>query len=233
MTNWIVAAAVVMVALVASRLQRIAVRGNWMSATTSRKLAHIALGWLILFSWLLYDDQTSAKWIAALPSIVLAAYFLLLGVGWIRDEYTVRAGSRSGSAREFALGPTFYVLSLAVITVTFWRSSPIGIAALMFMICGDAAADLVGTRVSAPTLPWNRRKSVAGSAAAMAAGVLGVSTALWVFAKSGHLGGAFVGYLMPTCIVSFAGTAAESLAAGEFDNITVPLACVVVGLLAF
>jgi dolichol kinase len=56
---------------------------------------------------------------------------------------------------------------------------------------------------------------------------------LAVFYAAGKLGGSLVEAMLPVTIIALVATVVESLPVPDFDNLTVPLAAVALGLLFF
>jgi phytol kinase len=210
----------------------IAHRG-WIDSRLSRKLIHIGTGPIFVLCWLMFADAPEARWLAALVPGLITVQFALVGLGIMKDEASVQAMSRTGDRREILRGPLFYGIVFVVMTVWFWKDSPIGMTALMLMCGGDGIADIVGRAVKSPKLAWSLEKSVAGSLAVFFGGfglavlILGIYVAAGVFARP------FTGYLLPLGFIALAGTAVESLPYRDVDNITVTLAAVLVGFLVF
>ncbi len=199
----------------------------------ARKVAHVSFGAAVLGSWIFFPATPWARLWAALPPLVGAAYFGALASGRLRHASMVRAGSRRGDPRGLLAGPLGYMGVFAAFTLIFWRHRPEGIAALAFLVFGDAAAELVGRWVPSPALPLNRRKTLAGTLAAWGAGWLAGWRALAAFAAAGYLPGPAAAYGAPAAAVALAGALAESLPAGEADNVVAPVAGAVVGLVVF
>ncbi|MEW5830246.1 MAG: phosphatidate cytidylyltransferase [Chloroflexota bacterium] len=206
---------------------------GWINPRLSRKLIHIGTGPIFVLCWLMFADAPEARWLAALVPGLITVQFALVGLGLIRDEASVKAMSRSGDRREVLRGPLFYGIVFVVMTVWFWKDSPIGMTALMLMCGGDGIADLVGRAVKSPKLPWSREKSVAGSLAVFFGGFGLAALILGIFVAAGVFSGPFTGYLLPLGLIALAGMAVESLPYRDVDNITVTLAAVLVGFLVF
>ncbi len=206
---------------------------GWINSRLSRKLIHIGTGPIFVLCWLMFAEAPEARWLAALVPGLITVQFALVGLGIIRDEASVKAMSRSGDRREVLRGPLFYGIVFVVMTVWFWKDSPIGMTALMLMCGGDGIADLVGRAVKSPKLPWSREKSVAGSLAVFFGGFGLAALILGIFVAAGVFAGPFTGYLLPLTLIALAGTAVESLPYRDIDNITVTLAAVLVGFLTF
>ncbi len=223
MLNAGVSLSVLVIVLTGLRVQGLAVARGWVPVAASRKSAHVLLGSLVLLSWPVYDDSVSARWYAALPLFVLILYFGALGLGVIRDERTVAGASRSGHRSEMLTGPVLYCAAVAPLTVLFWRS-PVSVAAFAVLIFGDGLGEIVGTRVRSPRLPWNRRKSIAGTAAVLLGGWIGAWAVSALFAGLGFLAVASGVAPLPLLVVAAVGALVESATPGALDNLTVVLA---------
>src|SRR5512137_453727 len=151
------------VALIEIRSLDFAAHRGWIGSRLSPKLIHILTGPLFVLCWLLYPDVWYARWLAALVPLLFTVQFALIGLGVIKDEASVKAMTRHGDRGEILRGPLFYGIIFVVMTLVFWKTSPIGIIALMLMCGGDGLADITGRGIPSPRLPWNRDKSTAGS----------------------------------------------------------------------
>lgn len=203
----------------------------------SRKLVHISSGMLFLVGWSLFSAGDNARLFAASVPLLNGVRLLALGTGLWKDEAAVNSISREGCPGELLRGPLFYVIVMSLITVTFWRDSPIGITALSIMCGGDGLADIFGRRFGkVHKLPFNKAKSWAGSLA-MLFGGLGLScgfVSLYVW----------LGYIpcpdtvsmgVKLAVISLIGTVVEALPANRFvdDNISVPMVTLAAGMLLF
>lgn len=206
---------------------------GWISSDLSRKIIHIGTGPLFVLCWPLFTDAPASRYLAALVPLAITIQFFLVGSGVIRDEAAVKALSRTGDRREILRGPLFYGIIFVLLTILYWRESPIGVTALMVMCGGDGMADVIGRRVASARLPWNQNKSIAGSAAmflgsyGLAALILGVSVAL------GFIAGPWNGYLIDLLWIGVAVTLVESLPLRDVDNITITLTAAALGHLLF
>jgi len=221
------------VALAFLRLMDFLAHRGWIESRLSRKIIHIGTGPIFVLCWLLFEDSWDARWLAALVPLAITAQFALVGLGVIKDEAAVQAMSRSGDRREILRGPLYYGIVFVLLTLVFWKDSPVGIVALMLMCGGDGIADLVGRRVASPKLPWSREKSVAGSLAVLLGGWVLSALILAVYVRAGIFAGPWSAFLLPLALVALAGMAVESLPYKDIDNLTVTLAAVLVGLLVF
>jgi len=164
---------------------------------------------------------------------LITTQFALIGLGVVKDEASVKAMSRTGDRREILLGPLFYGIVFVVMTLVYWKDSPIGMVALMLMCGGDGLADIMGRGIKSPKLPWSKGKSVAGSLGMLIGGWALAVFILGMFVLASVFAGPFTGYLLPITVIAVVGTLVESLPLRDVDNITVTLAAVVLGYLLF
>ena len=224
------------VALVEIRGFDLAAHRGWIESRLSRKFIHIFTGPFFVLCWLLFPspDLWYYRWLAALVPLLFTIQFALIGLGFVKDEASVKAMSRSGDRREILRGPLFYGIIFVVMTLIYWKDSPIGMLAVMLMCGGDGLADILGRSLKSPRLPWNKDKSVAGSFGMLVGGwvltllVLGV----YVLVKAPGFG-AFGIYLLPVTIIAVVATLVESLPLKDVDNITITLAAIVLSYWLF
>jgi phytol kinase len=223
------------VALLEIRTLDFAAHRGWIESRLSRKLIHILTGPLFVLCWLLFPtpDLWYYRWLAALVPLLFTVQFALIGLGMVKDEASVKAMSRTGDRREILRGPLFYGIIFVVMTLVYWKDSPIGMIAVMLMCGGDGLADILGRGIKSPKLPWNKDKSVAGSLGMLLGGWILTAFILFVFVFKGVFAGPFTSYLMPVTIIALAATLVESLPIKDVDNITVTLAAVALGYLLF
>jgi phytol kinase len=219
------------VALAWLRLNDFAAHRGWISSDLSRKIIHIGTGPLFVLCWLLFNNAPIARYLAALVPFAITGQFVLVGTGVIHDEAAVRAMSRSGDRREILRGPLLYGIVFVVLTIIYWKDTPIGMVALMLMCGGDGLADIMGRRFGQVKLPWSPGKSWMGS--------LGMFLGGWVFAVGiftayvavGVFSGPVTSYLLRLTLIALVGTLVESLPLRDIDNITVTLTAVIMGYL--
>jgi phytol kinase len=210
----------------------IAERG-WIDSRTSRKLIHIGTGPIFVLCWLMYPDAWFSRWLAALVPLLITVQFALVGFGVVNDEAAVKAMSRAGDRREILRGPLFYGIMFVAVTLIYWKDSLIGIPALMMLCGGDGIADIVGRRVRSPKLPWSPDKSVAGSLSVFIGGWLMTVLVFSVYVWFGAFSGPVSSFLLPVTWIALGATAVESLSFKDVDNLTVPLASILIGHLVF
>ncbi len=206
---------------------------GWISSQISRKIIHIGTGPIFVLCWLLFNDSASAPFLAAVVPLAITAQFALVGFGVIKDPAAVEAMSRTGDRREILRGPLFYGISFVILTITFWRYSPIGMVALMILCGGDGLADIIGKQLGGLKLPWSQRKSLAGSLAMLLGGFIFAVLIVWVYIWQGYFPEPILDYLIPIAVIAVGTMFVESLPIQDIDNITIPLVSVLIGLLVF
>jgi phytol kinase len=220
-------------ALIELRLLDFAAQRGWIESRLSRKLIHIFTGPIFLLCWLLFPEVWYARWLAALVPLAITIQFAMIGLGIMKDEASVKAMSRTGDRREILRGPLFYGIVFVVMTLVYWKTSPIGLVALMLMCGGDGLADIMGRGLRSAKLPWNKGKSMAGSLGMLLGGWVLAALLLFIFIQAGVFPGPFSQYLLPVTVIAVVGTLVESLPLKDIDNITVTLAAVLLGHLLF
>lgn len=210
----------------------IAHRG-WMDSKLSRKVIHIGTGPLFVLCWFLFNDDPSARWLAALVPFAITVQFALIGFGIIKDESSVQSMSRTGDPREILRGPLYYGIMFVVLTLIYWKDSPIGIIALMMMCGGDGVADIIGRQVKSPKLSWSREKSIAGMLGVFVGGWLMSFGIIFIYVAAGVFSSPITSYIFPITAIALAGSLIESLHYKDIDNVTMTLASVLVGTFFF
>lgn len=199
----------------------------------SRKLIHIGTGPIFVLCWLMFPDVPSARYLAALVPLLITVQFLLVGMGFMKDKAAVDAMTRTGNPREILRGPLFYGIMFVLLTVIYWKESPIGITALMMMCGGDGIADVIGRRVNSPKLAWSGEKSIAGSLSVFIGGWLMTVFVLVIYVSAGIFSAPFTAYLLPVAWIALGGTLIESLPFKDVDNITLTVVSALIGRLVF
>lgn len=206
---------------------------GWIGGKLSRKLIHIGTGPIFVLCWLMFPDQTISRYLAALVPLLITVQFALVGTGLVKDEAAVQAMTRTGNPREILRGPLFYGIMFVVLTIVYWKDSPIGITALMMMCGGDGIADIVGRRVKSPKLAWSSEKSFAGLVSVFVGGWLMTLFVIAVYIWTGVFAAPFTAYLLPATWIALGGTLVESLPFKDIDNITLTVVSAIIGHLVF
>jgi len=215
------------------RVVDFAAHRGWIESRLSRKIIHIGTGPIFVLCWLMFPDIQISRWLAALVPFAITIQFALVGLGIMKDKASVKAMSRTGDRREILRGPLFYGIIFVILTIVYWKDSPIGILALMLMCGGDGLADIFGRNINSPRLPWNKGKSVAGSLGMFIGGWLLAALVIGIYIPMGVFPGTLAGYLLPISVISLLGMLVESLPLKDIDNLTVTLAAVLMGIYFF
>lgn len=215
------------------RIMDFAAHRGWIESRLSRKLIHIGTGPIFVLCWLLFPGEWYDRWLAALVPGLITVQFALIGLGVVKDEASVKAMSRTGDPREILRGPLYYGIMFVLLTLLFWKDSPVGMVALMMMCGGDGIADVIGRRIRSTRLPWSPEKSVAGTLSVLLGG-FGLSLAiLAVYVAIGVFPSPLSAYMLPLAVIALASMIIESLPHKDIDNITMTLAAVLCGLWLF
>lgn len=221
------------ISLVWLRVMDLAAHKGWIESRLSRKIIHIGTGPIFVLCWFLFPDVWYSRWLASLVPFAITIQFAMVGLGWIKDEASVKAISRSGDRREILRGPLFYGLIFVILTLVYWKTSPIGIIALMLMCGGDGLADIIGRKVQSHQLPWSRGKTTAGSLGMFIGGWLLAVLVIWIYLYAGIFDGQIGDYLLSISVIALVGMVVESLPIKDVDNITVTLSAVLLGSILF
>lgn len=209
-----------------------AVKG-FISKKLSRKIIHIGTGPIFVLCWIFFPENDFSRYVAAIVPLLITIQFFFIGIGLIKDQASVDAMSRSGDPKEILKGPFFYGVAFVVITILFWKESPIGIIALMILSGGDGFADVVGRRVPSLPLKWSPGKSLAGTIAMFLGGTIFSIVVLLIFNISGIMTYNFSRIIPRIFVLNIIATIIESLPIKDWDNITVPVVVILVGLFIF
>jgi phytol kinase len=221
------------ISLIWLRLNDFAAHRGWISSRLSRKIIHIGTGPIFVLCWLLFPNNPYSRYFAALVPLAITLQFFLVGIGVINDESAVQAMSRTGDRREILRGPLYYGLIFVALTIVFWYDTPVGIVALMLMCGGDGLADIVGRRSGNIPIPWNQRKTWAGSFGMFLGGLILSTVILVIYTSLGKYPTPLLDFLPTLLIISIAGTLIETLPLRDIDNITVTLTAIIIGYLLF
>lgn len=226
---WLALVATFAIALSWLRIMDFIAHKGWISSPLSRKIIHMGTGPIFVACWLLFPDEPISRYLAALVPLAITIQFALVGLGLIKDQAAVDAMSRTGDRKEILRGPLFYGIVFILLTIIYWRENPIGIIALMLLCGGDGLADIIGKQYGVIRIPWSPNKSLAGSIAVFAGGLLFAGGIVALYLAAGVFLGGFMDYLPAIGGIILVGAIVESLPFVDIDNLTVPLAAVVFG----
>lgn len=198
---------------------------------TSRKLLHLSTGPLFVLCWPFYSSHPNAKFVAMLTPVLNLIRLLLIGSGLVDGKFAVKAASRSGDRFELLRGPMYYVITLIFVTF-LWRDSPLSMLIMSTVCVGDGLADLVGRKFGRDVkLPYNKDKSVAGSAAMFLFGSISCILFLALFQYLNYFSLSTPQLITSSVGVAFGAALVESLPITKFvdDNISVPIVSLILG----
>jgi phytol kinase len=230
MNVWLAMVVTMALALLWLRINDFFAHKGWISGQTSRKIIHTGTGPIFVLCWLFFPDEPLSRYLAACIPFLISVQFLLVGLGLMKDQASVDAMTRKGDRREILRGPLIYGIAFVILTIIYWKESPVGITALMMLSGGDGLADIMGKRFGKVPLPWSKNKTWAGSAAMFLGGTIFTLVVIYAFILAGVWHNPFLEFLLPVLAIGLVSTAVESLPIEEYDNITVPVMAVLMGL---
>lgn len=230
---WIAMGLTLLIALAWLRINDFIAHKGWVDSKLSRKFIHIGTGPVFVLCWLLFPDVPVSRFLAALVPAGISIQFAAVGLGLVNDQAAVDAMSRSGDRKEILKGPLLYGIVFVILTLVFWKTSVIGIIALMMLCGGDGLADVIGTRVKSVELKWSKNKTLAGTLGVFLGGLVFSTVVLAVFVANGVFVGPMSVYLWRLVIIALAAAVVESLPLKDIDNVTVPLTVVLLGLFLY
>lgn len=179
---------------------------------TTRRVVHVGGGLLALLLPVLYDSPTPVSGLAIGFVLLMWATRLVGLLGSIHD-----VGRRTWGAETFPIG-------IAAAFAISGGEAPAYPAAIAALALGDAAADLLGSRIGRYRYrTFGDWRSAEGSLAMLVVTSVGASVA-GLAAGAGPIDS--LGFGLSVAIVA---TATESLSPRGTDNLTVPLAAVLIG----
>ncbi|XP_057979647.1 probable phytol kinase 1, chloroplastic isoform X2 [Malania oleifera] len=189
---------------------------NLIERSLSRKLVHVLSGLLFMASWPIFR-------------------LVIHGLSLAPNQGLVKSVTREGNPGELLRGPLYYVLILIISALLFWRESPVGVISLAMMCGGDGVADIMGRRFGTARIPYNHKKSWAGSISMFICGFSISIGMLYYFSVLGYFQLDWAQTMSAVALVSLVATVVESLPTANVvdDNISVPLASMVVAFLSF
>jgi len=163
-------------------------------------------------------------WLEAAGAAVLALGFNLFVLPKLGADLRKRpeglAADQAG-AEDIWTGIILYPASVLLLILIYRQSMHVVAAVWAILALGDGAAGVAGAALGRPALPWNRRKTWAGSLAFVLAGTTGA-----------YVLGRWVNPALPAgktvlvcALTALVGAAIESLPISLDDNLSVPLVC--------
>ncbi|KAK8552747.1 hypothetical protein V6N12_041323 [Hibiscus sabdariffa] len=179
----------------------------------SRKLVHIFSGLLFAISWPIFSNAIEARLVTQ-------------GLSSANDQSLIKSVTREGDPKELLRGPLYYVVTLMLCTLLFWRESPVGLISLGMMCGGDGVADIMGRKFGSAKIPYNQGKSWVGSISMFVFGFFISIGMVCYYSALGYFQLDWGDTVQRVALVSLVATVVESLPISNLldDNISVPLA---------
>jgi uncharacterized protein (TIGR00297 family) len=135
---------------------------------TARQIVHMTMGgFALLLAWL--------TWWQAIALAAAAVAFNLFALPRMAGRLF-----RPGDEARALHGIVLYPIAVLLLLLAFPRRLDIAAAAWGILALGDGSATLAGRAIGGPRWPWNREKTLAGSATfALVGGAAGVFLAWW------------------------------------------------------
>jgi uncharacterized protein (TIGR00297 family) len=183
-----------------------------------RQLVHIAMGGFALLLRFL-------QWWQA---VVLGASAVAFNMWLLRRVTRGRLHRPSEPDTRIAAGIVFYPTSVLLLLLLIPSRPDIVAAAWGIMAAGDGAATLVGRRARGPRIPWNRDKTVAGTAAFVIVGGAAGSFLAW-WCRPALIPPPYEWFSVAAPIAAaLAAAAVETLPMRLDDNLSVPASAALV-----
>jgi uncharacterized protein (TIGR00297 family) len=178
---------------------------------TARQTVHIAMGaFALLLRWLPWWEAVALATIA----LLFNAFLLPLVAG-----HLYRPGDRERGLH----GIVFYPIAVLLLLLIFPRHLPLAAAAWGVLAVGDGMATIVGRAVRGARWPWNREKTVAGSAALAVCGGAAGSFLLWWCRDAAVIPMSPAFIVAAPLVAGVAAAAVESMDVRLDDNLSVAL----------
>jgi dolichol kinase len=195
----------------------------------TRKLIHLALAPIFLFTFFLYSGEWFSPWIAVIIPVIYLIAILLINMDIIKISQLTTTMSRSGDPRELLRGIAYYLIVVIIVCIVGWSSypllswySPLAIFVISILAVGDGLADIIGRKIDRYKFKIFAEKSIPGSVAMFVSSIFACLAFLTVFGYD------VVSMIFLTIIIVGITTIVEALSPGDLDNLTVPLTTFIV-----
>jgi uncharacterized protein (TIGR00297 family) len=175
-----------------------------------RKVTHMSMG---LFAF-------AVGWLGPLWSALLALTALVFNLFLLPRLGGRRLYRDHEHAAGSSLGIVLYPLAVLILVLVFWKRLEVAAATWGILAFGDGMASVAGMTLGRTKLPWNPRKSWAGTIAYAFFGTMDAA-ALLIWTAPGQYGWPFAFAVCAAAAIVAA--LLESLPQGLDDNIGVPL----------
>lgn len=211
-----------------------------LSATVTRKTIHTFAAPVWVVSWLLFTGGVFSRWLAMIVPLLFVILFAAIGTGAMQNEDFVGSMSRSGDPKELLEGTLYYAFIMLVVGI-LWFYVPAGgnmagatPTALIIFGClagGDGLADVIGRKYGGD------KKFGFGGAEKTVAGSIGMFIGSFLFSIvlvaifSLETGFSVTALIIPIFVVSIIATIVEAITPSGYDNLSIPIATIIVILL--
>jgi len=202
------------------------VKQQLLAQKNARKMAHIGTGLLFMLCWNLFPNTPQSYIYATIIPLLVTLRVIVAGLEIINDPTLIRSMSRTGNPKELLIGPLAYGIIFTLSTYMYWADSPTGIIALVLLCVGDGMAEVIGSKYGKIPLPYNPKKSWAGSIAFVVSALVVALVYLYLFHGWFTIS---LGYLPVLFITTVCAAVVESVTKSEWDNVSVFLTCIFVG----
>lgn len=195
----------------------------------------MSMGMIYLLFWPTFPDVPLARFFCASAPFCSALLVLLVGSGIMKQPALLSATTRTGKRSELLKGPLLYGILHVAVTLLMWRTKPAGIASLVVLCIGDGAAEVFGVAFgSTNQLPYNNRKSFAGTVSCFVLG--GFATyAMLLYFKGANMFPSHITTWQLGCVAlasATLGSLSESLTNSSYDNVVVVSSALLAGQMA-
>lgn len=195
----------------------------------TRKLIHLGLAPIFLFTFIFYSGEWFSPYIAVITPIIYLIAILLINLEIVDVKTLTTTMSRSGDPKELLRGIAYYIVVVILVTIFAWTSfpitdisSPLCIFVIVILAIGDGLADIVGRRMDMYKYKILAEKSIPGTLAMLISSIFGCLIYFLIFNYN------IIEMIPLTLVVVLVATIIEAVSPGELDNITVPLATVII-----
>ncbi|PYR55471.1 MAG: hypothetical protein DMF85_19510 [Acidobacteria bacterium] len=180
---------------------------------TRRQAVHISMGaFALLLRWL--------PWWQAVALAAAALAFNLLLLPRIAGERLYRPGDRERGVH----GIVFYPIAVLMLLLAFPHRLDIVAAAWGILALGDGLATIGGRAIGGPRWPWNREKTMAGTASFVVAGAAGGILLAWWCRAAVHPEPALAFTIVAPIAAALVAAAVETVPIRLDDNLSVAFA---------
>lgn len=193
----------------------------------TRKIVHVSmLGFAFLLPFLTWIQAAGAAVLALLFNVFLLPHF---GADLRKHALTAQASPASPKARKSGLatdrgvwtGIILYPISVLALILIYRHHLEVAAAAWAIMALGDGAASVAGEGIQSATVPWNQRKTWAGTLGFVLTGTAGA----YVLTRWVNPSLPAEKTLLICILTAVLGAAVETTPIRLDDNASVPLVC--------